>query len=494
MQNSCVRLYQRLVPGISNVTIRLRYYGFYAWLADIYAKRIGIPDPIRWKIFLRRSEALYSALCVRATESAGVAGSYYVSEVLRDLTDESVLMLSQIADQKDGERQYLKQAYGAFGAAYGGPLYEVSVLAENREQGVPNPSEQLGDSLAAAFAGPIGAAGNYFFEAVEKGEILVKDLDKLASMSPNRIDPLGEECNSYRRILFASEEFKPSDKSRAVTLTLLLRAAIFLGRPLKNADEFRWLIFDETDFGANKLGLKSDRERSQAKLWGLYHASDLLHDCYEAFLRLLLDQLATSGAGMPASDGISQTVALITSDHPGILQHSWGTLDESEFEAQTDQELLNVVLTSRVRMGRAPDNDAGISALRLLNRLHRRFSEDAEFIAEIFSIEGAAAQTLVSELRFFDDRRMMKIGEILNELIESKVLSRHLWVAMRKLTHQKDYTFLIESDDGLLRCRQLDGPAPTNPRLGPALGFLRDAHLLDENGVTSAAYEFVGVT
>src|SRR2546430_1201000 len=33
MQNSSINLYQRLLPGISNVTLRMRYYGLYAWLA-----------------------------------------------------------------------------------------------------------------------------------------------------------------------------------------------------------------------------------------------------------------------------------------------------------------------------------------------------------------------------------------------------------------------------------------------------------------------------
>ena len=40
MQNTSVGLYQKLLPGISNVTLRIRYYGFYAWLSSIYADRI----------------------------------------------------------------------------------------------------------------------------------------------------------------------------------------------------------------------------------------------------------------------------------------------------------------------------------------------------------------------------------------------------------------------------------------------------------------------
>ncbi|MCP1835705.1 hypothetical protein J2R76_004045 [Bradyrhizobium sp. USDA 4532] len=32
MQNSSLALYQTLLPGVGNVTLRMRYYGLYAWL------------------------------------------------------------------------------------------------------------------------------------------------------------------------------------------------------------------------------------------------------------------------------------------------------------------------------------------------------------------------------------------------------------------------------------------------------------------------------
>jgi hypothetical protein len=58
MQNSSINLYQRLLPGISNVTLRVRYYGFYAWLALIYARRSGDTNPKTWPNFIRRDEAV----------------------------------------------------------------------------------------------------------------------------------------------------------------------------------------------------------------------------------------------------------------------------------------------------------------------------------------------------------------------------------------------------------------------------------------------------
>src|SRR6516162_596831 len=60
MQNTSVALYQRLLPGISNVTLRMRYYGFYAWLSGVYVRRIGDTNPKSWQRFVRRAEALYA--------------------------------------------------------------------------------------------------------------------------------------------------------------------------------------------------------------------------------------------------------------------------------------------------------------------------------------------------------------------------------------------------------------------------------------------------
>lgn len=43
LQAAGVRLYQTLVPEISNATLRTRYYGFYAWLSKDYAVLTTMP-------------------------------------------------------------------------------------------------------------------------------------------------------------------------------------------------------------------------------------------------------------------------------------------------------------------------------------------------------------------------------------------------------------------------------------------------------------------
>src|SRR5690348_907982 len=74
MQAASVSLYQRLVPGISNVTLRIRYYGLYAWLCRTYAERIGDTSPETWKRTVRRTEALLALVAANAGGSNGNGG------------------------------------------------------------------------------------------------------------------------------------------------------------------------------------------------------------------------------------------------------------------------------------------------------------------------------------------------------------------------------------------------------------------------------------
>src|SRR3546814_17857811 len=68
-----------------------------------------------------------------------------------------------------------------------------------------------------------------------------------------------------------------------------------------------------------------------------------------------------------------------------------------------------------------------------------------------------------------------------------RVVRRHSWVAMQKLRRQRDYTFLFEARDGRLIYLKGYQPVATTPRLMPAIRFLEDIHLLDEDGPTPRA-------
>ena len=74
MQNSSVNLYRRYLPGISNVTLRMRYQGLYAWTCRTYALKEPGDNPKNWKRLVRRAEALYALIAYEPGNEAGVTG------------------------------------------------------------------------------------------------------------------------------------------------------------------------------------------------------------------------------------------------------------------------------------------------------------------------------------------------------------------------------------------------------------------------------------
>jgi hypothetical protein len=60
-----IALYSELLPGLTNVTHRVRYYSFYPWVLHRYAKEVRRPRQRTWQEHLRRADFLL-ALVARA--------------------------------------------------------------------------------------------------------------------------------------------------------------------------------------------------------------------------------------------------------------------------------------------------------------------------------------------------------------------------------------------------------------------------------------------
>ncbi len=71
MQNASVALYQDMLPGISNVTLRMRYCGLYDWLTSCTALDVRDRKLEHWKWCVRRAELLYALIAQKRTGEAG---------------------------------------------------------------------------------------------------------------------------------------------------------------------------------------------------------------------------------------------------------------------------------------------------------------------------------------------------------------------------------------------------------------------------------------
>jgi hypothetical protein len=155
MQNSSINLYQRLLPGISNVTLRVRYYGFYAWLASIYARRSGDTNIETWQRFVRRAEAVYALAAQRRGSEGGMAGVQWAQRKL-DAGQEPIVDFAHDADPGADGTPYLQQPWGVYGAAYASQLFEIGIYAVAKDHQIPVPSPEFGEALAGHSKTPRG--------------------------------------------------------------------------------------------------------------------------------------------------------------------------------------------------------------------------------------------------------------------------------------------------------------------------------------------------
>src|SRR3546814_11642898 len=69
LQATSIRIYQSLVPNITNITNRLRYYAYFPWLIELYEKKHHSDDPARFARFMRSEERRVGKECVSTCRS-----------------------------------------------------------------------------------------------------------------------------------------------------------------------------------------------------------------------------------------------------------------------------------------------------------------------------------------------------------------------------------------------------------------------------------------
>src|SRR6187401_1305561 len=108
--------YATMLPGISNLTNRLRYYGFYCWLLDFYFKKEKKGNQVEQYRFIRRAELLIAILMQKERKGVTqITGSDFASGLLND-TKSDTFDLKAGADKDSGsEKVYWKFPSGAFG-------------------------------------------------------------------------------------------------------------------------------------------------------------------------------------------------------------------------------------------------------------------------------------------------------------------------------------------------------------------------------------------
>jgi hypothetical protein len=497
-------VYAELLPGLTNVTDRVRYYSFYPWVLHRYATDVRLASDRIWYEHIRRADFLL-ALVARAHHlddpegGEAMVGSKTARNAVKRLrqnpsTQRPISSWSYLP-QKGRKRPYFQNKEGGLGQYYKASLAELRLMDFGEEPPGVRLVRGSGTQLAELCDKQPGR--DQFWQAVINDRISFRSIQRLGDqMCPCALPSFAKERDFLRQLLFGTTgQIDAQTLRRARTLRLLLS---YLSHFHGSADPWDWELYRQTAyFGHNAIGKRfvspSDLNDTLQK-WAIYQAGEYVNRALEEIFLAVLWSLKSAACRVDtfAADFAKDVLSLCSNDlGVGRGKTQWRTRQVSELlsEAARNQGRLrdwSTALWSEHRLitqaALEPDarRRAALSFACILSVLAR---------PDLPSDPYAAFQTIASEFwraypvnltsvrALVFERKSDPSANVLSDLVRQCILYRHLRVAMHKLRFQNDATFKFVVEYGHYGWLEDFDPTYTSPRLRQAFRFIRDLGL-----------------
>lgn len=482
MQATSVRMYRTLVPGLTNVTNRLRYYSYYCWVVALWAKIRHTDDEQEWRLFIRRAEALYALACASVDlNTPGLAGSDWARDHLKEFEGSRIDLVPHT--NRPGENgQYLKAKRGNFGQFYVASMLEVKLLEDSEH--IPIVSKN-GQHLAEAFASAIGEQmSQQLATAVNSGKLSKAALEEIGkSIHPSKLKDNSREMRLLRDYLWPKSLDVSGSEARRTSAWLLLDLAR-KGVPIFDEMALRRVFYQ-------RVLPTGEPYRPEGKIidrWRAFHANELCHIALEAFLNAMTTSIFRQGEGGAPGELIDELVKLAIPVKQRTIRWAAWAGAATDGVPYAEDELSREVLDGLKRFkDRAEDPKVLLAATKLLGVLWDKWNEVAQHVrGEVAHFTVRGGTSLAEVLSTLEEANSSTVGEALAEVVRRHVIAGHLAIAGRKLAHTGKYTYRFVIEDGVLSNGWPAEYGYTNPRLGNLATFLVDAKLIDVHGVVTA--------
>ncbi len=485
--------YATLLPGLTNLTQRYRYYSFYCWLLNEFIQKGQLTDDnSHYLSFLRKGEYLI-ALCSQAQfhkgESIkGISGSDYAGRVLSETTQSVNLEAGIYKEDKSTAGTYWKGTYGILATYYSGAMKSLSIINDNNFFSLVNTTEKTNDKinglkLANAFDQNLELnAKQIFLDCIEKGEASIDELSQISTSFNLSVIPDGTEEQRLLLELITDQDkplYKESNYFRRQTIKLMLeyiqQEELFYDRAFLDHIYFGDTVFQDL----NNITLKG---------WYFYLFNEFWLFANTSILNALLIDLARYQEGwVPTSDIVNKNVNTIC--------NSLGITQEMTLE---DVLVLDILIEKNERqladeIEQQNDRENSVAALLLILKLYKTNHDQLKLMNEFgqqYSLnrEGNGLVYFIEEL---SNQKSQKFTSWCKNFINKRIIQRHQLVALRKmglgsLTTQK---FLLEDQ----HMRYIDNFSPffSGPRLRVMHLFLEDLNLVEKEKLTTKGLQLL---
>lgn len=280
VQNSSVVIYNNMITGITNVTGRVRYNGFYCWILTLmeeHSDRKPI-NPSEQINLIRRGELLLAYLMQHSFhEVTGVSGRIFTQKYFKE---EDRIDLAWGADylNKSQHQIYWQYPNGIFGQYYIGVLYhQLNLISvpdgKHKSYRVTPEGRQLAEAYRRSLTPGIEAL---FWDSICQGEIGKNQLPAMEGMALHLISS-EEELNEYQKIFCKPDYLDKNSRHRINSIKLILQYLESNNVRPKN------FVLDFLKYNFESVLADWDHATEEMLSWFLYELNELSHAAYEAF-------------------------------------------------------------------------------------------------------------------------------------------------------------------------------------------------------------------
>lgn len=472
IENSSIATYGCLLPGLTNLTKRIRYYSFYCWLIDEYNSAGATKYKTHQRNFIRRAELSIAFIMHELGENSIVGSQFISGDSFREIRPG----VYNIAEGADYRKEKTAESYwtfpqGALGQYYAGSLIALRLI---RFEDGWFYDRSKGKELAQAFRESVDEnVRSRFLSCVESGYIHGADRPTLAQLSVAKIKRDSSEWNLLNHIIISPDE--NGSTLRQESIYLFLRA-IAAGIDISK--------FPEYEFTKNK----DANPNSAAFGWSFYYLCEALHYSIETIFWLVLEKAEKKDMSpLPVflkecesaikenlkdcelSYSVEENLIINTQDIPALLIDLQGSVKNNEVEKAASQAIW---LICRIYNETEPIIDQIIKFERA-NSLDRQFG------------------ILSSVMYLYIQKNLsVRFDQFIGKVIR-QVMNDHTMSACRKMGNNLSDLRKFFIEDGCIFFVEKRLPVFTNPRTNSLFNFLKDlGYIGNDNKITDVAKTF----
>jgi hypothetical protein len=494
LQTTSEATYATILPGISNLTNRLRYYGFYCWLLDFYFQKEKKGNSTEQYKFIRRAELMVAIIMQsERKEVLQITGSNFAVDLINSQTGK-VFDLAAGADKTpENDKVYWKYSSGAFGQYYYGAMRAISlVIAAVNEEDViytitqPHPRQKVsGKELADAFDKSLTPAiKDLFYNNIKLGKLNVDDIPELAQYF--YIDAIS--ANHAEWPLYVAMLLDKDDPGLEVeeNFTYHRRETILalINTTLENKGKYDWY----------KLLLKAYNQKLEGtdtmKGWYAYQLNEYFqYGCGAIFWATLMhlykfqqDQYLPTFVNKWAKSITKEICNEIEKANPA------STLKQvlSYIPArQSVESIFDIIETKPESIPVTAAANGFLLLFKLYNENKEQLPALKEFMTRKQMIrEGNVVDGLLYLHNFEDDT----LESFVEQFLLRRIIYRHQMVAIRKMGNGSLSTHKFIIEEQYIKFIDTFPPRNTSPRMNALWNLLADLMVVDDQNQLTALH------